>query len=131
MKRLLTILTAFLLMVSCETTTEIIYPSTDLELTVLDEDGNTVTGAQVKMYDQKELYEQAKLEGTPGLEISIDLTDIEGRVYYTDLNHEIDYYFFINYRSLRGRGRGVSQRDCTRDSCAPGSNRRSRRIAAV
>jgi len=98
MKRLLTILTTFLLMVSCETTTEIIYPSTDLELTVLDEDGNTVTGAQVKMYDQKELYEQAKLEGTPGLEISIDLTDVEGRVYYTDLNHEIDYYFFINYR---------------------------------
>ncbi len=98
MKKLIVIPFAILLAVSCETTTEIIYPSTDLELTILDDRGVIIQGAEVKMFDQKEMYERAKNEGAVGLEISIDLTDAEGKVVYTDLNHELDYYFFINYR---------------------------------
>ncbi len=87
----------FLLILACESSTDIIYQPTDLTLTIQDDRGIVIKGAQVVIFDNEEDFIEFRNTGDLTNQNPV-LTDDQGQVVYTNLSEQLNYYFFATYR---------------------------------
>jgi len=103
-------------LLACESSTDIIFQPTELTLTVLDDRGLIVKGAQVLLFTSEQDFHAFKFDGdltnrTPFL------TDDRGQVLFTDLDEKLSYFFFATYRD---RSRFVDLENYNRSFAYPG-----------
>jgi hypothetical protein len=104
-------------LLSCESSTEIIYEPTELTLTILDDTGVALKGAQVRVFDNEEELNNFKTNGQLEDEFENLLSDEEGHVVLSDLDEKLRYYFFVTYRD---RNRFVDLENFNREYVFPG-----------
>lgn len=86
------------LLYGCQNTTEIVYPDTIASVTILDDQGQPLPGAQVRLFDNESSFTRAKVRGDYSGEVRSVTTNESGVVVFDKLNHESSYYFFANFR---------------------------------
>jgi len=91
------VLIIFCLIAACESSTDIIYQPTELKVTVLDDLGVPVKGAQVLIFDNEEALIEFREDGDLTNQDPV-LTNDNGQVVYDDLDDQLNYYFFATYR---------------------------------
>ena len=87
------------IVLACKQTEEIKFEPTDIDLLVLDDVEAPVEGSVVRMFDDKNKYEEAKQSGLDANYVAKTITDASGHAIFKELNTEKSYYFLVTYRN--------------------------------
>lgn len=87
-----------LILAACKKTKEIIYDPTNVDLTVVDDNGNPLQGAVIRLFDDIDKYQNSKEGGAETGYVTKVISDKDGKAYFDDLNSEKSYYFLVTYR---------------------------------
>jgi hypothetical protein len=93
-----TIFIVILLFNACKTTEEVEYEPTVLEVFVLDDLGLKIPGVTVKLFDDINVYEEAKRTGVTSESIGIAISNNEGVATFSNLNANSTFYLYIDHR---------------------------------
>lgn len=83
---------------SCKQTQEVIYDPANVEILVLNDSSKVQAAAEVRMYDDVDAYLNSKQNGVYEGFTAKSTTDASGKVTFTKLNPEKEYYFLVEYR---------------------------------
>ncbi len=98
MKKLFPLFALLAVLFSCKNSTEIEWPTTSIQVKVVNDTGALIKGATVKIYDDKELYENDKAQGSGANAWASGFTTDTGVVVFDGLNAEKDHYFLVTAR---------------------------------
>lgn len=83
---------------SCKQTQEVIYDPANVEILVLNDSSKAQSAAEVRMYDDLDAYSNSKENGVYEGFTAKATTDASGKVTFTKLNPDKEYYFLVEYR---------------------------------
>jgi len=83
---------------ACKQTQKVTYDPSNVTVVVRDNNGNILSGAVVRMYDEQNAYRNGKQTGSETGFVSKQVTDGNGSVSFTNLNTDKEYFFFVTYR---------------------------------
>lgn len=81
----------------CKQKVEVIIPTTDVDLTVIDNKRDTLKGAIVAIFDNEDAYNQAQVSRIYTNALYVDTTDNNGKIYFSGLKEDRRYYFSAYY----------------------------------
>lgn len=83
---------------ACKQTKKVTFDPSNVSIVVKNDQGIPQAGAEVRVYNDQNVYLNSKNNGFEGGYIEKLFTDASGKITVSDLNTEKEYYFLVSYR---------------------------------